>query len=152
MSTNSRIIVKINKNDLGKTMVFNKKLVTPKISDWSEYGEKPIRRRETPVELNDNYISIYCHWDGYIKGVGNALKKCFNTYEKALNLCLGGNCSYIATDSVRRYHDRASENPSWNLPKQANSVKDIEFEEYTYLFENGHWKVCSDVNESFKTF
>ena len=40
-------------------------------------------------------VSIYCHFDGYIEGVGRTLKAHYNDKDKALNLIEGGDISVL---------------------------------------------------------
>ena len=85
MSTRSCVIVKVRKEDLGKKLKFDASKV--KLEDWEEQKKDEFSKE---VELKSPYVGVYCHWDGYPEGVGSVLKKCFNDYESALNLILGG--------------------------------------------------------------
>lgn len=44
---------------------------------------------------NTNYMSIYCHYDGFVDGVGRKLYNQYNTKQKVLDLISGGNMSCI---------------------------------------------------------
>lgn len=48
------------------------------------------------LQENSSVKSIYCHWDGYLRGVGETLLNYYNTYERANALVsLGGlSCVY----------------------------------------------------------
>lgn len=53
-------------------------------------------RSTISVLQKDNSIkSIYCHWDGYLKGVGETLLTHYDTYEKANALVALGNISSL---------------------------------------------------------
>ena len=135
MSTNSNIIVKVNKSDIGSTALFDaSKLDVPEVYWGKAIGnEKGV---EKPVEITEEYIGIYCHWDGYLDGVGKALKEHFNTYDKALNLVLGGSCSAIGNNGgIVRYATREGEEWDFVKPKQSDNPISLAKEEYNYLFE-----------------
>ena len=143
MSTHSSIIVEVKREDLGKVLRFNSnELEQPEIG-WDDDGND-VKGNEESVEIAYKYIGIYCHWDGYIEGVGYLLKKYFDTYEKALNLVLGGSCSYIKVDgSIQRFATRKGKNGvKWEdiKPEQSNSSKALADEEFCYLFKGGEWK------------
>ena len=137
MSTNSNIIVKVKKEDVGKILKFNaNKLEMPEIK-W----DKDIKGFEEDVKITNEYIGIYCHWDGYLEGVGETLKNDFNTYEKALNLILGGSCSSIEDNGrITRYATRKGEKWEYLAPKQSDNPISLAKQEFCYLFENGKWK------------
>ena len=63
------------------------------------------------------------------------------TSEKALNLVLGGSCSYIDDDgSIMRYATRKGEKWDSLQPKQSDNPISLAKQEYCYLFEDGNWK------------
>lgn len=148
MGTRSCIIVKVRKEDIGKIKKFDKKLLPVSLDKWESkdsdgevYMSEIGRSLCKPVAINSPYIAIYCHWDGYPSGVGAALEKNFNTYESALNLILGGSCSFIESDKVRHYANRKGEKWGYILPKQFNTKKAISeyccgsWAEYAYLLD-----------------
>lgn len=139
MSTNSNIIVKVNKSDIGSTALFDvSKLDVPE-SIWDFNGI------EEKVKIANEYIAIYCHWDGYLNGVGKALKEHFDTYYKAFNLVLGGNCSAIGSNGgIMRFATRKGEKWDFLKPKQSDNPNALAEEEYSYLFEDGKWKWLND--------
>lgn len=148
MSTNSNIIVKVKKSDISSIALFDaKKLDVPEKS-WDENNNGIINGNEKPVEITNEYIGIYCHWDGYLAGVGYALKEYFNTYEKALNLVLGGDLSYIDDDgNIMRYATRDGEDWDYIAPEQSDDPISLANQEYNYLFEDGKWKWLNDDGE-----
>jgi hypothetical protein len=48
------------------------------------------------IRNEDNSIEvIYCHWDGYLEGVGNILKNNYNTEDKVRQLLSFGSVSSL---------------------------------------------------------
>jgi hypothetical protein len=154
MSTRSCIILKVRKEDIGKVMKFNAGLLPVPLGRWEDkdhegkvWRDETGRNRCRPVEINDLYIGTYCHWDGYLSGVGDALKKRFNDYDSVLNLIIGGSCSCIENNLVRHYANRKKEKWSWIYPKQGKTQKSLVdlfnhcWCEFAYLFDEsrGGW-------------
>ena len=124
MSTRSNISVKIDPRDYGKTLRHN--------GNEEFYGEVKI-----PTENTDGmYLSIYHHHDGYPSGLGETLLNQYNTYEKALDAVLGGDCSSLLDDNPRFYCEMGetfkSNKPRLTIDPEMN-------EEFAYKFENGEW-------------
>jgi len=154
MSTRSCIILKVRKEDIGKLKLkFDVSKLPVPLGKW-EYkdGDGKVWRDESgknlcrPVPINNQYIGIYCHWDGYPSGVGAALKNHFKDYDSVLNLILGGSCSAI-DDSVRHYANRVGEQWRYLAPKQGSSQKDLisyfsnAWVEYAYLYDESRgWR------------
>lgn len=144
MSTNSNIIVKVNKSDIGSTALFDASKLDASEVYWGKTNSNE-NGVEKPVEITEEYIGTYCHWDGYINGVGKALKEHFNTYDKALNLVLGGSCSAIGGNGgIIRFATRKGEKWKDLKPKQSDNPSSLAEEEYNYLFEDGKWKWFND--------
>ena len=167
MSTRSCIILKVRKEDIGKLKLkFNEKNLPIPLSKW-EYKDwdGKVWRDESgknlcrPVAINNQYIAIYCHWDGYPSGVGAALKNHFKDYDSVLNLIIGGSCSAI-DDSVKHYANREGEQWRYLAPKQGSSQKDLvsyfrnAWAEYAYLYdETRGWcykDICGDPEKISK--
>lgn len=94
------------------------------------------------IELSTGEVcSVYCHFDGYIDGLGKTLLNCYNTEIEVIKLISKGNASYIehSLDESKFY----DEDPI--ITKDANSIKQCE--EYNYLFKGGEWYVNS-INET----
>jgi hypothetical protein len=157
MSTRSCVIIKVRPSDIGTTKSFDKNLVKVEERGWEEY-EQADADKSAPVEIKEKYIGIYCHFDGYPKGVGAALKEHFNTYEDVLNLVLGGDCSVISDEYIKRYATRKGEEWKYLAPKQTSDAKAMEdifdWSDYAYLFDDGVWKVDDmyEENGNFKEF
>ena len=145
MSTNSTIIVKINRSDYNKVKKFSKEKLPVPLDVWDEWGNEVGVEKSKPIKITGEYLAIYCHWDGDESGVGAALKSTFDTYDKILNLVLGGFCSVINTDSVRHYANRKGEKWEYIKPINGNTIGSIlndipNFNVYLYDVDNG-WRV-----------
>lgn len=92
MSTRSWISIEINPEDVGTYRHHNPKLLPMKLE--VDPHRKHAKNNFPMVELS-KFLGIYCHSDGYPCGVGKTLLKHYNTYEKALNLILGGDYSCL---------------------------------------------------------
>ena len=67
---------------------------------------------------NTNYMSVYCHYDGYVSDVGKHLYNHYKTKQKVLDLISGGNMSSIddnLTDCV--YYSDCEYNHEWEYNK-----------------------------------
>lgn len=141
MSTNSCIILKLRREDIGKVKEFNRKQLPMKLSTWrSTWYDERSRLKCKPVELKGGYIGIYVHWDG--STLGEVLNRNFKDYDSVLNLLLGGSCSYIVDDSVRYYANRKGEFWAYISPYFADSVQEMlngHGEECNYLFNGNCW-------------
>lgn len=95
--------------------------------------------------------TIYCHWDGYLDGVGLTLHKYFD-YEKALRLMDLGSLSDLGTDLTLEsgtiaYHRDRSE--SWEVSKTRVNDRIWEawadqFEDYGYYHDSERWHFSID--------
>jgi hypothetical protein len=106
-------------------------------------------RSSIAVESADGKVSaVYCHFDGYLSGVGAALLEKHNTQEAAEALVALGDLSTVA-DSVKAYHrDRGEEWEDVKPHQYANRVeyfervaKEIGDNGYRYLFADGAWHI-----------
>ena len=164
MSTRSVIIVKVRKEDIGKEMKFNKAMLPVALDNWEEKDlDGNIWRREggknlcEPVVINEQYLAVYCHWDGYPSGVGAVLKEKFLDYHSALNLVIGGSCSAIESTFVRHYANRQGEKWEYLKPTQGKTQKEVlkpfTWSEFAYLFDEarGGWVYKSLSGKADKT-
>ena len=145
MSTNSTIIIKINRSDYNKVKKFSKEKLPVPLEEWDEWGDEVDVEKSKSVKITGEYLAIYCHWDGDESGVGAALKKCFNGYDITLNLILGGFCSLIEDSRVRHYANRKGEKWEHIKPVNGNTIGSILNDipnSYVYLYDvdNG-WRV-----------
>ena len=99
------------------------------------------------VELNNDYIEIYHHWDGYPSSLGKTLLDEFNDYDKALNLCLGGDASTINNDVIKQYTPWRGE--SWEYCKPSMLDAPRYWNDYLYKFEDGEWYVMGGYSNEF---
>ena len=165
MSTRSFIIVKVRKEDIGKTMKFNEGLLPKPLDKWQEKDrEGKVWHDETgqnlcqPVEIKDQFIGVYCHWDGYPDGgVGDELKTHFKDYNSVLNLILGGSCSTINNGVVRHYANRQQEKWNYLVPSQGKSQTELarvgrsSWAEYAYVFDEATgWKYADLCNKTIR--
>jgi len=160
MSTPSRIILKVRKEDIGRKIKFDPTKLPIPLKEWietDENGKVWLDQRGKDlcrvVTLKGDYIGIYCHWDGCLDSVGETLKEHFNDYETALNLLVGGFCSGIANGHVAHYANRNIDKWCDIKPIQGsfNKVYETIYGQYNYLFEDGVWKV-SKMKENFHKF
>lgn len=153
MSTRSCIIVKVRENEIGTTQKYSDEKSKAPASSWGGSG---INKCED-VKIEKPYIGVYCHWDGYPSGVGAALKVFADTYERALNLVLGGSISSIGEDNFTHYANRDGEVWSYIEPIQGDTAIDVNAkvdEDYAYLFDedNGGWKVLNIETNEFEDY
>ena len=153
MSTRICIIVKVNKENIGKVKTFKKSL----IKGLESWGNGEAKDGFFPkITLHGQYIAIYCHWDGYLEGIGKELKDNYNTYEKALNLVLGGSISSIENGNVRYYTMRKGEEWTSIEPVEFNTLRTAKKNgifswcEYFYVFDNGEWRYSTWSNKGYR--
>jgi hypothetical protein len=107
------------------------------------------------IQNDDNSIDVvYCHWDGYLEGVGRILKENYNTEEKIRELLSYGNVSSLG-NSIKdcSFYMRDRQETEQELEK-VNSQEEYKrfFEEYNYLWINDEW-LYSHLNDNiFKQF
>lgn len=130
MATRSTIVLKVRKEDIGKTLKFN----STKLPHGKTYtNEFPFGE----VTIKGEYMEIYHHWDGYIEGVGHTLLTEFGDYDSVLNLLLMGDMSSINGNEVVSYHGWRNEDVPPRFYDEEPKVK----EEYKYVFKDGEWYV-----------
>lgn len=111
---------------------------------------------QTPSVLR----SIYCHYDGYLSGVGALLHTYYNTEEKVNALIDLGDLSILGEKlipnpdaphsfvkpqegvTVAYYRDRGENNLYIARPI---SIHDINSQEYNYIFKDGAWHYWTDT-------
>lgn len=87
------------------------------------------------VEISKTqYVSVYCHWDGYLENNGKILFTHYSDLEKAKALVEKGNMSSLKNnvDTTEFYYPREA-------PVILNHQDRLHTEEWTYLFRNGNW-------------
>lgn len=148
MSTRSAIILKVKKEDVGKTIKFNAKKLPNKMAKW---GIDTCMEKSKEVTLQP-FIGIYCHFNGYIGGVGTSLKHVYNDYDSIINLLVGGDCSWIVDETTKRYAIRKGEKWDWIKPTQGETAEEVSnnigHNGCVYLFdEECGWKFSENGNE-----
>ena len=134
MATRSCIIVKVRDSDVGTAQKYSDEKSKALANDWGDGGTDKCEE----VKIEKPYIGVYCHWDGYPSGVGAALKSFADTYDRALNLVLGGTISMVGADEFTHYANRDGEKWDYLKPKQGDTAIDVSRaidEKYTYLFD-----------------
>lgn len=153
MATRSCIIVKVRENEIGTTQKYSDEKSKAPASSW---GGSRINKCED-VKIEKPYIGVYCHNDGYPSGVGASLKLFADTYERALNMVLGGSISSVNNDSFTHYANRDGEIWSLIAPIQGDTAIDVNAkvdEDYAYLFDedNGGWKILNEETKEFENY
>lgn len=114
-------------------------------------------------KIENGYKAIYCHFDGYPKGVGETLKNHYKTDAKVEVLLNQGDIAILGTDPIDRngekywcYLDRHGGRPYFPTKEDTISyksrgenspavfypeMKDMEIcgIEYVYVWQDGHW-------------
>jgi hypothetical protein len=116
-------------------------------------------RSRIAIKLEDKILSIYCHYDGYLEGVGNTLKNHYQDPAKIQSLMYLGDLSVLGPEigDKQDFNDYNSQNKEWCLAYgrdrgetgiEADEFKDVDSllnyvkdsdQEYLYLYDNG-WK------------
>lgn len=131
MSTHALITIKLNKEDFGRVFKSNKDTLPNPLEEYN-YECKEIK---IPSK---NYIGVYCHFDGYLEGVGKELITKFNTYDKVLNLICLGDLSCII-DRIISVHNWRNENIL--LITSDEPIPRPKHISIVYRFENNEWYI-----------
>lgn len=140
MSTKACIIIKISDEDKGQTKKFDASKLPVKLKEWNEWGDEVDIEKSKPIKLGDDFMGIYVHWDG--DNVINALNEKFNNYDSALNLVLGGFCSFIEYGGVRHYANRKGEEWKYIKPIKGRCIGTIIHkigQPYNWYFNGEKW-------------
>lgn len=121
-------------------------------------------RSSIGILLNGKVNAIYCHWDGYLEGVGATLAKHYQEVSKVHQLIDLGNLSSL-TGQIGDAHDFSNPNRNWCIAygrdrklsnQECRSFSSIQDwiqnfnggEEYFYLYVNGlGWQYSLDGAE-----
>ena len=115
-------------------------------------------RSRIGLQLEDQIISVYHHWDGYPSWLGVTLEKKFNTREAVEELIDGGDMSSCDSDTDWDLKDCEPHAQYYSLrgedcpPKISESITEYLDQtertdgEYAYLFDNGEW-TCYDIGQ-----
>ncbi len=112
------------------------------------------------LEKDGKVKGIYCHYDGYLDGVGNTLKRYWCSEEKMDSLLKKGDIPYLATnlDELEPYEDTDYYNniiekytTFENLDSIISYFKNNGFD-YLYVFEDGKFKYLTKIGFKLKEF
>ena len=100
---------------------------------------------------------VYCHFDGYLDGVGITLVKNYDTEDKVKALLEKGDMSSLGDniDTCDFYNEDDSK--AFTLTGHGEGLKDVYYKhgqncwaDYVYLFEDGKWyytfEKCKAIN------
>lgn len=103
----------------------------------------------------DKYDGIYCHFDGYLDGVGKTLVENYTTFEEVRALIALGAISYLEKSiecpanhsfdspvdgyTVAYFRDRKEPYIVIYKNKSLNEIKKNYREEYNYIFDKNKW-------------
>ena len=107
------------------------------------------------------FADIYCHYDGYLSGVGKELFENWNTAEKVELLIEGGTMSSLGStiEACKFHHTSFGEKREDTLADTYASYKEYRnsdwfqsdsWIEFIYLFKDGKWWWFSTCGEKFK--
>jgi len=117
-------------------------------------------RSRIGIQIGNDILSAYHHWDGYPEWLGRILKTHYNTKEKVAELIDGGDMSSCWTDDrwngngtvknaeygPQYYSDRDGDvTPPVLMSMDEYLTKDNN-EEYAYIFTSAGW-VCYNMHE-----
>ena len=120
------------------------------------------------IKRDDGTINfIYCHWDGYLEGVGKTLKDNYTDEQKIHQLISLGSISSLG-DEVFPKSNHSFDSPEKNVTvfygrdrgesdvdyTKVNSFDEYKkhFEEFNYLWEDNVWKYCCSRDKQFIEF
>lgn len=86
-------------------------------------------------KANGQVEAIYCHWDGYLDGVGQELLDNYCCTENVQELIDEGHHSSIAGEAVSYKSMGRGEQPAQKYSNLKSYVNEGDFEEYNYLFK-----------------
>ena len=162
MSTRCNIAVLPREEDRRRGKITFDKALIPVVYEnrfrtGARFRDVPYRPFDLSRVGKGQALRIYCQTDGYAKGgVGETLLEHYNSYEKALNLMLGGHLedltSYTDKDGTVRlgYQNWAMSGRDKGQPEYVPQDRLVLMEDpdtttldglYRYLFINGKWHV-----------
>ena len=104
-------------------------------------------RSRIAIENQDGTVtSIYCHFDGYLSGVGILLKEYYTTQPKVQALIELGDISALdmTPTSTTAYHRDRGEDFNQTTDKDVESFFNENYQKYSYLFtKDNRWLVSN---------
>lgn len=106
----------------------------------------------------------YCHWDGYLEGVGKVLLENYNTREAVEKLISGGNISSLGSyisenkesfdrpeneDYTVYYSYRGEDSPAETFSSLDEYESEHQFEEFDYIFNDDMWSVFISTKQDW---
>ena len=95
----------------------------------------------------------YCHYDGYLSGVGTTLVKSYNNEWDAANVASGGYLSSLGEDYTESKLKSANSDEAVNYASVVEYMKsgfDDYGVDYLYLFDGETWFFCGNKNVGFE--
>jgi hypothetical protein len=95
----------------------------------------------------------YCHYDGYLDGVGATLVKSHNNTWNAANIATGGYISCLGADYEESKQKSANSDEAVNYASVIEYMKagfDDYGVDYLYLFDGEAWFFCKNKNVGFE--
>lgn len=147
MGTRGNIAVILKEEDLRKEkLVFNKELIPIKYDLKTFFAATHEPLYITRLNGADR-ICVYVQFDAYPSGVGKVLMENYETYEKALNLVVGGSVEGLCIGYQSILESRRTDIALHRF----GDVSGFN-EEYSYLFTDGRWWVrFNDVFYSLRS-
>lgn len=92
--------------------------------------------------------AVYCHFDGYLEGVGRTLAESWNSKEDAMRLIIGGGCMRALGDTLETcdFFENDLFEMFDSVEQFLSHMSDSDCE-YLYLFVDGAWTVLSNVHD-----
>lgn len=103
-------------------------------------------RSNIGIENPDGTITaIYCHFDGYVNGVGKTLYEYYNDIDKVKELIALGDISalgYTIDDTIAYHRDREEDFHQYHFEDIQDYSENAAFDiDYIYLYKDGEWNV-----------
>lgn len=99
-------------------------------------------------------VAVYCHFDGYLEGVGIDLVQNYYTFEHVKALVEAGDMSSLGDPYSKRGEDWQTIAPKRYGSYESylkNVERDIHTNGYSYLFKDGKWLAhgrCEGLNDT----
>ena len=100
------------------------------------------------VAKNGVIFTSYCHFDGYLTGVGKTLAECYDSQEAAEKLVMGGDMRSVEDDVLNIYRYEGGMGPRIHKGLDLAPGKYDCGQDYEYLFQEGSW-VYREQGESY---
>ena len=153
MATRSNIAIILRPEDRNRT--FN--VMDPAFDDYRPEMRCPNCRSEKSEDWKGIFpdckpngnpvLQIYCHWDGYPEGVGEALQSGYNSYEEALALILGGDLSFLEPSYSYPYSLGEGEDADRCAPTVLQKAELNEKYLYVFDYKTNQWFVQDAYSE-----